>query len=695
MILLYDSTHGGQLSTTKGILEEIRQKDFELNAQTPIVAIDLLRYANPLVRRYGAGARARFGKHLGWLDAYRWRKRMREGSRFATEETLSGADSIDLSALATELRAYRPKLILATSLDATEALIALRKKRSLPSGLPLAWVMTTFGDRHAYFMKLSQELDRTFLPHASSRERFEASGLVEPHRLEVSGIPVAALSRTTPADRAARKQAMIERLGWDSAVATILIAPDTDGWTKISPYIDSFERLTTQPLQILVVCGKNPIEFENLSARFRRQSATNRIRVHATQVVSPLEMRDFMATADVVVSNAGSLTPIEAIHSDRSLVLVPGSGGDSLDNTEFLTAQNLARIGVSPHATAAQTMSLLRDGDLAGSMRGARTAFLAQQNFGPIADYAHAANEHWSSVRAEYHERESPLGLTGGIGVGGATEVLADLERQVPGELEIFLAHSSAATARPISHWAENPFGHIAVRVGDAVYNVNHFSTKESNDPFLTRLSLEHFLFGVDPIYDRDWVGHTFGLAYDSDVDSVRVRGVPAAVLDEIRRKAAEIENRWERDQVRYQILKFNCADVVAELFEPLRAYLDCPTTHTEFAKMPKNVFSWIRACVSERNSLAVTPIRYTRVSDSRSFRKHSRPPISVTGWVDAAHHMASEVLGRSPPAPASNESLPDWIVESAPSGKTLILREQSPPAPDCPLALAQTTGSR
>ena len=43
----------------------------------------------------------------------------------------------------------------------------------------------------------------------------------------------------------------------------------------------------------------------------------------------------------------------------------------------------------------------------------------------------------------------------------------------------------------------ENPFGHLAIRVGGTVYSANHLAAREIDPNLLQHLSLADYLYGV------------------------------------------------------------------------------------------------------------------------------------------------------------------------------------------------------
>ena len=66
----------------------------------------------------------------------------------------------------------------------------------------------------------------------------------------------------------------------------------------------------------------------------------------------------------------------------------------------------------------------------------------------------------------------------------------------------------------------ENPFGHIAIRIRNMVYSANHISNPTKGAPLLQHMSLEEYLFGVQPPSGDQIHTSTYGNAHTAVINA-------------------------------------------------------------------------------------------------------------------------------------------------------------------------------
>jgi processive 1,2-diacylglycerol beta-glucosyltransferase len=147
-------------------------------------------------------------------------------------------------------------------------------------------------------------------------------------RVAVTGIPIAPrYSESYPRPR------MRKLLALRHDLPVLLVLGGGFGLGPVAEILAVLEQVS-QPLQVLVVCGRND--------ELRAQLATRDFR-HATRVLGFVDyMHQLMAAADVVLSKPGGLTTSEALALGRPLFILNPIPGQESANSDFLLEHGAA-----------------------------------------------------------------------------------------------------------------------------------------------------------------------------------------------------------------------------------------------------------------------------------------------------------------------------------------------------------------
>ena len=214
------------------------------------------------------------------------------------------------------LRAFRPDVVVATSMSSAALLSFIKTRRAL--GIPALGVLTDFG-MHDFWIQPG--IDGYCIAHESIAGLQNLAS--EPSRLLATGIPLMPGFRNPPNPREARLQLRLEA---DASVVIVLGGGLGLGVDAIA------ERLLARPghLQMLVLVGRNAAARKSLAPLAGRYPG--RLSVYDWTE----QMEVFIRAADVVVGKPGGLTVAEALACGRPLLATRSLRGQEGFNVRFL-----------------------------------------------------------------------------------------------------------------------------------------------------------------------------------------------------------------------------------------------------------------------------------------------------------------------------------------------------------------------
>ncbi|MCE5309129.1 MAG: OmpA family protein, partial [Acidobacteriales bacterium] len=434
-------------------------------------------------------------------------------------------------------------------------------------------------------------------------------------KVVTSGMPV-----RLPADFRGDRRASLTHLGLASDVTTVLLTAGKEGACDYAAVVESISRNCTRPLQIVAVCGNNSKQRALLTAL--RGRLPSPVMLKALGRLPHPEMMSYMRVADLLISKAGGMTPTEAFAMGTPTILLDAVGGHEREN-----AAMFVRLGMAELATDTAQMGKIVEGVLADTRRmeemlSAQREFRQDTNIAKIAEFA--LDESFVPARPI-----PGLGVENGPGALNSEDALARLNDEAPADVELLLSYANSSLPRRFVR--ENPFGHLAIRIGDTVYSVNYIAVREIDPNLLQHLSLGEYLYGVRRPSPSQVHTSTYGMAYGRATLGLRVAGIcPRRIADMVAR-ALRIEEEFAQGILRYDRKDFNCADVVAQILQTggycggtLLKRLGLPT-------MPLDVFERARATFENDGSLRVELVAYRQVPGSQASCRFSRFPLSIS----------------------------------------------------------------
>jgi len=244
--------------------------------------------------------------------------------RWYLKATRRGMGALFGRAMAPRIGAFAPEVVMSTYPLASAGLSWLRRRGKLP-GRAGAWV-PAFCPHPSW---LYPDLDRTYVMHPLAARAAEQA---EPGmRLAVGALPVRDGFAPVPPARQARARAL---LGLAADRFTVLVSTGSLGFGQVERTVAAI--LAAGPgLGVIAVCGRN----ENLRRRLASQGREpGRLRI----VGWTDDMPAMMAAADLVVTNGGGGTALEAIASARPVVITDPLPGHGRANARLMAAAGLA-----------------------------------------------------------------------------------------------------------------------------------------------------------------------------------------------------------------------------------------------------------------------------------------------------------------------------------------------------------------
>jgi len=230
------------------------------------------------------------------------------------------------------VRALEPDVIISTYPLGSAGLAWLRRHRQLtvPVG---AWVSDFCP--HPYWVY--RDLDVTYVMHPAAApvaERAEPGA-----RVAVGALPV--LDAFAPVGRADARA----RLGLDPRGVAVLLCTGSLAFGEVDRAVTAL--LTACPqAQVVAACGRNDHLRGHLASRGEPPA---RLRVIGWTDA----MQDWMTAADIVVTNAGGVTALEAIACGRPVIMFEPIAGHGRANAALMASCGAALLPASPRELTA------------------------------------------------------------------------------------------------------------------------------------------------------------------------------------------------------------------------------------------------------------------------------------------------------------------------------------------------------
>ncbi len=619
IVVFYSSIGHGHISAALAIQDEIARQD----PAARVILQDIRTFMHPLWRR--------IDERLYWFVANNLPEcfenlfcTMQERGNRVPSLSLLPNDYPEEKVLA-YLASQAPDAVLATHYGSAQVLGTLRNRGLLPN-VRIGWLHTDFFE--GYFPRISKRIDCTFLAHAELESRWLAAG-VPRDRVVTSGMPV-----RIAAEEPGGRQIALARLGLDPDTPTLLLTGGKEGAGDYPAVVESIARHCHGRVQIIAVCGRNAKQQTLLAALQERLPPPVTLKVLG--LISHLEMLSYMRAVDLLISKAGGMTPAEAFAMGLPTILLDVVSGHERENAAFFLRLGVAELAADPERAGELTAVLLNNPGKAEAMRRAQRAFRESANIVKIARFA--LDDSFSPAPLP-----PDFGAEYGSPPAAIEESLAQLNKQAPCNIEVLLSFSTSKSPERIV--LENPFGHLAIRIGATVFSANHVADRSIDPNLLQHMSLADYLYGVQPPSRSQVHTNTYGMAYGRETLGLRVSGIPPARTALMVAEAHHIEEQFRQGTLHWDRSDFNCADAVARILQAGGYGSHTLLDRLGLPSMPLDVFEQARAAFEKDASLRVELVAYRQVPGAKAIYRFSRFPLSLAQPLRSVARVLGDAL--------------------------------------------------
>ena len=604
-LILYSSIGMGHLSASRAIEERIK-------AQNPNAEVELKN-----IRDFMGPTARKIDEKLYWFVFKNLPETFNKAYLKSMENGLQVNDLSEIKtgyneeALLEYIKSSHADTVIATHYGSAINLGNLKTSGKLP-GIKTAWVHTDYIEH--FFPRISQRLDKTFLCHSELANSWQDVG-VNPDKVAVTGIPV----RNLPEPGEAQRRPVLEAVGLQAEPVTFVMSGGSEGLKDYPTAIKSLANQFKEPIQIVAICGKN----EKAKADLEKLAAT----LPSNVVLKPLgfipnkQLIDLVSVADLYVTKAGGLSPTEGALLMRPLVLINEYGGHEAENAVFFKKTEMAEVVDSSKDLGQKAADVLANPALMEKMMEHQREYRNSVNLDYIVKW-NAEPKSQESIRFD-------LGLKEGAAVQGSEAALAKLDKDFPGDVEVLLSYAKSKNGKYLGDGKEsNPFGHIAIRVGNDVYTINHMAERGTEPHVIHKTTLNEYLYSVQEYYKNEEFTGMQGQAYAKDTISVRIDGLSDASKKAMIAQLSKIDADWTQGRMNYDAKGCNCADVTLQALSAAGLVSDQKLENRK-VKLPLDVFDAAVKAAEARGDLQSSLIHYGYVKSSKNEYKTAGFPLS------------------------------------------------------------------
>ncbi len=217
------------------------------------------------------------------------------------------------------LNEYNPALVINAHFLGSEVMVHMKKKGMLKD-TKLVSVVTDYM-MHSFWV--DKTIDYFCVAQEESKKHLIKRGIPS-ERIKVFGIPIDRIFSVHK-----DKKELCAKLGIDSTKKTVLIG---SGGFGVGPIKELVQELLGAAAveQLLVVCGKNPELYKDISNITK--SAAKTVKVY--EFVD--NMDELMTVSDVIVTKSGGMTSSEAMAKDLPMIITSAIPGQEARNSNYL-----------------------------------------------------------------------------------------------------------------------------------------------------------------------------------------------------------------------------------------------------------------------------------------------------------------------------------------------------------------------
>ncbi len=259
------------------------------------------------------------------------------------------------------LRRFQPDVVVCTHPFGAAAMDQLRRVHRL--AVPTATYVTDFAP-HPFWV--FSQIDAHFIMHDVSAP--------DAHRLSARGLVRVAAPPISPVFQQCDQGAARDSLGLRSGAFMVLVTGGAWGVGTLAAAVAALLELGER-IQVVAVCGRN-------QALRRRLEALGEPRSRLVPLGFVGIMPQLMAAADVVVTNAGGVTSLEAFASARPVLLFDPIAGHGRANAAMMEQAGLALVCHRIPELKSTVAELIADQRPLARMRAAELAHLEGRDLG-------------------------------------------------------------------------------------------------------------------------------------------------------------------------------------------------------------------------------------------------------------------------------------------------------------------------
>lgn len=316
----------------------IREALLRIQGDLEVRVVDSLAYTNPILAKFIMKTYLGMIRNTPDIWDYLYDNAKVKHRTTRLRNAIHRSNSLKLETL---IDKFRPHAIVCT--QAFSCGVMSDYKQTAAKKLPLVGVVTDFA-AHCYWA--NDQTDLYMVPTQAVKNTLQNLG-IPTRRVRITGIPTHPVFSESVEEDEVRK-----KFGFREDTAKILIMGGSHGIGPVKEIIKQIDRIP-QPLEIIVVTGKNEYLFDRLRDRRRRIS-------HPFHVFGFVDnVHELMEMADVLISKPGGVSVSEALVKRVPMVICRPIPGQEMKNTEYLLDQNVAVKAEDPQDVPALIEQLL------------------------------------------------------------------------------------------------------------------------------------------------------------------------------------------------------------------------------------------------------------------------------------------------------------------------------------------------
>ena len=232
---------------------------------------------------------------------------------------------LNCSRLVSFLKEYNPNVIINTHFLGSEVMVDMKRHGMLKDAKLVSVVTDYF--MHSFWV--DKKIDYYCVAQDATKKHLAKRGIL-PEKIKAFGIPISRIFAVKK-----NKKELCGRLNIRDNCYTVLIGSGGFGIGPIKQLVSELLRIE-KDIQLLVVCGKNPKLYREVS----ELAKTSKKVIKVYEFVD--NMDELMEIADVMVTKSGGMTSSEAMAKDLPMIVTSAIPGQEARNCKYLVKAKAA-----------------------------------------------------------------------------------------------------------------------------------------------------------------------------------------------------------------------------------------------------------------------------------------------------------------------------------------------------------------